>query len=130
MQLLPQQSEVDDNSLKKFPICQVPSLEGVNKACLKPLQPRDEGPRPPTVRREQLPTKAVEVIQDLQWKIWAQTWNGQGLIHTVFPDVNAGLLQFLPALQKELFPPRPLHLVHRHAELFLMSLLFRAIFIF
>ena len=32
MQLLPQQSEVDENSLKKIPICQVPSLEGANKA--------------------------------------------------------------------------------------------------
>ena len=98
MQLLPQQSEADENSLKTFPICQAPSLEGVNKACLKPLQPRDEGPRFPAVRLEQLPTKAVGVIQDLQWKIWAQTWNGQGLIYTVVPDLNAGLLQFFPAL--------------------------------
>lgn len=83
MQLLPQQSEVDENSLKRFPICQVPSLKGFNKACLKPLQPRDEGLQFPTVGLEQLPTKAVGVIQDLQWKIWAQTWNGQGLLYSL-----------------------------------------------
>lgn len=39
MQLLPQQSEIDENSLKKFPIYEDPSLEGANKACLKLLQP-------------------------------------------------------------------------------------------
>lgn len=36
MQLLPQQSEIDENSLKKFPIYEDPSLD---KACLKLLQP-------------------------------------------------------------------------------------------
>lgn len=100
MQLLPQQSEVDENSLKKFPIYELPSLEGANKACLKLLQPPVQRRRIPifTVGSEPLPTKAAGVIQDLQWKIWAQTWNGQGLTYTVFSDLNAGLLQFLPVL--------------------------------
>lgn len=72
------------------------------------LQPRDKGPWFPVVGLEQLPTKAVEIFPYLHQKIWAETWNGQGLIYRVLSNLNAGQLQFVPALWRELFTPRPL----------------------
>lgn len=97
MQLLPQQSEVDEKSLKKISHLLSSKFRGFKNACLKPFQPRIKCPdfllwyrSNPLLRQLGGYSKATveDLGPNLEWETDLQ----------VFADLNAGLLQFLPVL--------------------------------